>query len=369
MLPAALAAALLSSAAMAQEAQKNNLQETTTDKVQNAVRSVTGNPLANADADMKHVLDALASLDPKSIPDLEAPEARQQPTAADGAMQVLREQGKSTLPDPAVMSKNILVDGGKEKIVATVFQPANAGGGALPVIVYFHGGGFVIANNSTYAASAAMLAKEVNAVVVSVEYSKAPEHKFPAAHDDAIAAYKWVAQNAQSIGGDPSKIALVGESAGGNLATNVAIAARDQNLPKPVYEVIVYPMAGTNLDTDSYKAADLSGVQPLNKPMMQWFYQNATSSPADMQDPRLDIVGKADVKGLAPATVITASIDPLQSEGKALADKLQQAGVQVDYQNYDGVTHEFFGMGKVVGKAKQAEDVAVKNLKAAFGTK
>lgn len=366
---AALAAALLSTAALAQsEAQKNNAQETVKDKLQSAVRNVTGNPLGQADADMKHVIDAQAAMNPKAIPKLTAAEARQQPTAADGAMQVLREQGKSTLPDPAVMRKNTLVDGAKEKIVATVFTPANASG-ALPVIVYFHGGGFVIANNSTYAASSEMLAKEAGAVVVSVEYSKAPEHKFPASHDDAVAAYKWVTQNAASIGGDPKRIALVGESAGGNLATNVAIAARDQNLPKPVHMVIVYPMAGTNLDTPSYKNADSSGVQPLNKAMMEWFYQNAAKGPSDMQDPRLDLVGKADLKGLPPATVITAQIDPLQSEGQALADKLKGAGVQVDAQNYDGVTHEFFGMGKVVAKAKQAEDVAVKNLKAAFGAK
>ncbi len=185
----------------------------------------------------------------------------------------------------------------------------------------------MIANNSTYDASPRMLAKEVGAVVVVPEYSKAPEHKFPASHDDAIAAYKWVTQNAASIGGDPKKIAVAGESAGGNLAVNVAIAARDQNLTKPVHELIVYPMAGTNLDTASYKAADSSGVKPLNKPMMEWFYANLTKSPADMQDPRLDIVGKADLHGLAPATVITDQIDPLQSEGQALAAKMKQAGV------------------------------------------
>ncbi|SER10928.1 Acetyl esterase/lipase [Faunimonas pinastri] len=369
----ALALVLLSGTALAQsapqtDAQKTNSQETVKDKVQNAVRSVTGNPLAEVDTDMKHVLDAMAAMKPKPLPDLGATEARQQPTAADGANQVLREQGKSTLPDPAVMRKNILVDGGKEKIVATVFKPANASG-PLPVIVYYHGGGFVIANNSTYAASAELLAKEVGAVVVSVEYSKAPEHKFPAAHDDAVAAYKWVTQNAASIGGDPQKIAVAGESAGGNLAVNVAIAARDQNLTKPLHELIVYPMAGTNLDTDSYKMADSSNVKPLNKPMMGWFYKNLVNSDADMQDPRLDIVGKADLHGLAPATVIADQIDPLQSEDLALADKLKQAGVQVNLQNYDGVTHEFFGMGKVVAKAKQAEDVAVKDMKDAFAAK
>ena len=126
-------------------------------------------------------------------------------------------------------------------------------------------------------------------------------------------------------------------------------------------------MAGTDLATQSYK--DNSDAKPLNKPMMEWFYKNLTKSPADMQDPRLDVVGKADLHGLAPATVITDSIDPLNSEGQALAAKLKAAGVQVDAKNYDGVTHEFFGMGLVVGKAKQAEDVAIADLKQAFAAK
>lgn len=232
--------------------------------------------------------------------------------------------------------------------------------------MYFHGGGFVIANNATYDATPRLLAKGVNAVVVSVEYSKAPEHKFPAAHDDVIAAYKWVAQNAGSIGGDAGKIAIAGESAGGNLTVNVAIAARDQNLAKPVHLLVVYPMAGTNLDTGSYQAN--AKAEPLDKPMMQWFYGHLTKGQADMQDPRLDIVGKADLKGLPPVTLITAQIDPLHDDGTGLADKLKAAGVQVDAHDYAGVTHEFFGMGLVVGKAKEAEDVAIRNLKAGFGS-
>ena len=362
----ALTAVLMSGSAMAQTAQQTNAKPTVMDQVKSTVESVTGNPLAKLDPDMRHVIDALNGLGPKPLPKLTAAEGRQQPGAADAAMQVLREQGKSTLPDPSIMTKNILIDGAQGKIVATVFKPADAAG-ALPVIVYYHGGGFVVANNSTYSASCELLAKNVNAVVVEVEYSKAPEHKFPASHDDAIAAYKWVAQNAASLGGDPGQIAVAGESAGGNLAVNVAIAARDQSLTKPVHELIIYPMAGTNLDTASYKAN--ANAKPLNKPMMEWFYSNLTKTPADMQDPRLDIVGKADLKGLAPATVITASIDPLQADGQGLAEKLKQAGVQVDAHNYDGVTHEFFGMGMVVAKAKQAEDVAVKNLKAAFAAK
>ncbi len=364
--PSLLAAVLLSGTAMAQTA----AQSTTTDaiggdKAAAKIEADIGSKPEKPDADMAKVLTALKSLDSKPLPKLTAAEARQQPSASDAAMKVLREEGHSTLPDTGVMTKNILVDGAKGKIVATVYTPATATG-PLPVIVYYHGGGFVIADNATYDASPRTMSKAVNAVVVSVEYSKAPEHKFPASHDDAVAAYKWVTQNASGIGGDPTKIALAGESAGGNLVVNVAIAARDQNLTRPLHEVIVYPMAGTNLDSPSYK--EHANAKPLDKPMMEWFYKNLTSSASEMQDPRLDIVGKADLHGLAPATVITDEIDPLNSEGQALAVKLKQAGVTVDAQDYKGVTHEFFGMGLVVNKAKAAEDVAVKDLKAAFAT-
>ena len=360
---ASLAALLLCGSALAQTAQQNNAKPTTMDQIVSTVQTVVGSPMAKLDPDMRHVIDAFNSLDPKPLPKLTAAEARQQPSAADAALEALRKQGKSSLPDPAVTAKNVLVDGGMGKIPATVYVPA-AASGPLPVIVYYHGGGFVIANNATYDATPRMLAKEVGAVVVSVEYSKAPEHKFPASHVDAVAAYKWVAQNAANIGGIPGKIAVAGESAGGNLAVNVAVAARDQNLAKPAHLLVVYPMAGTNLDTASYK--ENADAKPLNKPMMEWFYSNVTTSPADLQDPRLDIVGKADLKGLPPVTLITATIDPLQSEGVALGDKLKAAGGTVDAQNYDGATHEFFGMGLVVAKAKQAEEIAVKNLKAAL---
>jgi acetyl esterase/lipase len=361
---ALLASALSAPAALAQTAQENNAKPTVVDKVQSAVSSLTGSPLAAADTDMKHVLDALDALDGKAIEgDFAATEARQQPTASDAAMQVLREQGKSTLPDMSIKTKNVLVDGGAGTIPATVYMPADASG-PLPVIVYYHGGGFVIANNAVYDASARGLSKSTNAIVVAVEYSKAPEHKFPAAHEDAVAAYKWVLKNAGGMGGDAAKIAVAGESAGGNLAVNVAIAARDQNLPAPVHLLLVYPMAGTNLDTQSYK--DNAAAVPLNKPMMEWFYKNATSKPEDMQDPRLDIVGKADLKGLPSTTLITAQIDPLLLDGQALANKLKQAGVTVNDKTFDGVTHEFFGMGLVVADAKAAEEMAVTDFKAAF---
>ena len=338
-------------------------QPTIKDRLDGAVSTVTGSPMADLDVDMKHVLDATKGLGGKPIETLPAAEARKQPTPTDGVKALLKEQGKSTDPEPGVTAKDMTypTEGGTQTV--RIYTPDGTTG-PLPVVVYYHGGGFVIADLDTYDATPRAIAKGVKAIVASVEYRHAPEAKFPAQQEDAVAAYKWVVANAKSFGGDASKVALVGESAGGNLATNVAIAARDQNLGKPLHVVAVYPMAGTNLDTGSYQ--ENASAKPLNKPMMAWFYDNTVRNDADRADPRLDIVGKADLKGLPPFTVVTAQIDPLHDDGKMLADKLKAAGGQVQYRDYPGVTHEFFGMGNVVAKAKQAEDAVIADLKGAL---
>ncbi|MCJ2019997.1 alpha/beta hydrolase [Methylobacterium sp. E-065] len=339
-------------------------QPTMKDHFDGAVSTVTGSPMANLDVDMKHVLDAMKKLDPKLIPKLSAQEARKQPSAADGVKELLKEQGKPTAPEPGVTTKDMSYEtsGGTQPV--RIYTPDGVTS-PLPVVVYYHGGGFVIADLDTYDATPRAIAKGAKAVVVSVEYRHAPEAKFPAQQDDAFAAYKWALANAKSFGGDPSKVALLGESAGGNLVTNVAIMARDGNVEKPVQVVAVYPMASTNLDTQSYK--DNASAKPLDKPMMAWFYDQTVRNDADRADPRLDIVGKADLKGLPPFTVVTAQIDPLHDDGKMLADKIKAAGGQVTYRDYPGVTHEFFGMGNVVAKAKEAETAVIGDLKAAFG--
>ena len=338
-------------------------QPTIKDHLDAAVSTVTGSPMANLDVDMKHVLDAMKKLDPKPIPSLSPREARKQPTPTDAVKALLKEQGKPTAPEPGVTTKDMTYEtaGGTQPV--RIYTPDGAQG-PLPVVVYYHGGGFVIADIDVYDSTPRAIAKGAKAVVISVEYRHAPEAKFPAQQDDALAAYKWTLAHAKEFGGDPSKVALLGESAGGNLATNVAIAARDQNLEKPGYVVTVYPMAGTNLDTASYK--DNTSAKPLNKDMMAYFYDQTVRNDADRSDPRLDIVGKADLKGLPPFTVVTAQIDPLHDDGKMLADKITAAGGKVEYRDYPGVTHEFFGMGKVVAKAKQAEDAVVDDLRKAF---
>ena len=237
------------------------------------------------------------------------------------------------------------------------------GSGPFPVVVYFHGGGFVIATNDTYDASPRALANMTKAIFVSVEYRKAPEAPFPAAYDDAVNAYKWVLANASSFNGNSAKVAVAGESAGGNLATEVALAARDQNLQAPTHELLVYPV--TSSDTNQPSDIAYQNTVPLATPALPWFYSKYVSDVSQANDPRISPIN-ANLKGLPPMTIIAAEIDPLQSDGRAYFDKLKKAGVKVEYRLYPGTTHEFFGMGAVVDKAKEAEMYGSERLAASF---
>ncbi|SDV46248.1 alpha/beta hydrolase [Chitinasiproducens palmae] len=332
--------------------------------VANAVAKASAQ--VRADQDMLTVLNAFQALDPKAIEKLTPAEARQQPTIADAVNSVLRQQGRDTSPTalvPGVTSRDITVQGAAGGLAARVFTPA--GKGPFPIVVYFHGGGWVIADRNVYDAGARGLAKQANAIVVSVDYRRAPEAKFPAAWDDAFASYKWVVAHANVLGGDPKRIALAGESAGGNLAVATAIAARDANVTKPLAVVSVYPVAQTgSLNTPSY--IENATAKPLNRPMIEWFVANLIRTPADKQDPRLDLV-HAQLAGLPPVTIINATIDPLRDDGAQLANALQSAGVPVERKVYTGVTHEFFGTAAVVQKAQDAQQYAGQRLGQAFG--
>ena len=313
--------------------------------------------------DMQAVLDALQALGAKPIETLTPVQARIQPSAADAAQAVMHRQGMSTAPDPAVTTQEMAY-GPDPMQYARIYKPAATTPGApMPVIVYYHGGGWVIADINTYDATPRLLAKQLNAIVVSVEYRHAPEAKFPAQHEDAAAAYRWVLENAQSWGGDPRKLALAGESAGGNLAVATAIYARDNQLTMPVHVLSIYPIANSDMTLPSRK--DAANAKPLDTAMLNWFGYYYTRSPSDMMDPRLNLV-KADLKGLPPVTIVNAQVDPLRSDGETLATALRAAGTPVMQKTYPGVTHEFFGMGKVVRGAYDAENWSVTRLKAAF---
>ena len=320
-----------------------------------------------ADADMQAVLDELALLGGKPIETLTPDEARKQPTPADAVMSLLKKKGKDTSPAalvPGVTSVDRDIQGATGNIPARIYTPDGAG--PFPVVVYFHGGGWVIADKQVYDGGARGLSKQAQAVVVSVDYRRSPEAKFPAAWDDALASYKWAVANAGSIKADPARIALAGESAGGNLAVSTAIAVRDAGLTAPTHVLAVYPVAQTgNLDTKSYQ--DSKTAKPLNKPMIEWFVDKLLAKPDDKMDPRLDIVN-AKLAGLPPVTIINAQIDPLREDGALLETALKKAGVKVQRTVYSGVTHEFFGMGAAVKKAADAQMMGGKALRDSFKT-
>ncbi len=325
--------------------------------------TVHGQENPKPDPQMKAVLDELASLGGEPITELSAVEARKQPTPADAVMSLLEKKGESTAPTEVGKVENIEIPVGDHGIKARVYRPE--GDGPFPVIHYIHGGGWVIADLDTYDSSPRALCKETGALVISTHYRQAPEHKFPAAHEDSFGAYRWILENSGKWNGDGKKVAVVGESAGGNMAAAICMMAKKQNLRMPVHQVLVYPVAGTGMDTPSY--GENADAKPLSAPLMKWFFDNTLADPADANDPRLDLVKAESLEGMPPATIITAEIDPLRSEGKEFAAKLEAAGVPVTYRNYDGVTHEFFGMGAVVDKAKDAVKLVSSELTKSFG--
>ncbi|MET3858631.1 alpha/beta hydrolase [Rhizobium sp. OAE497] len=317
---------------------------------------------AQPDPQMQAVLDALKALDAKPLHTLSVPEARTQASAADAARTVQRDKKISALPEGKVATKDIAIPTGGGALPARVYIPE--GSGPFPVVLYFHGGGWVVADINTYDATPRALVLGTKAIVVSVDYHHAPESKFPAQHDDAWAAYTWTVENVHTLNGDASRIAVAGESAGANLAANVALMAKAKKTTMPVHQLLVYPIAGNDMNTPSYQ--ENANAAPLGKADMEWFVGHVFKSKDQTADPRINLVGRDDLRGLPSATVITAQIDPLRSEGQAYADKMKAAGVSVNLINYEGVTHEFFGMAKVIDKAKEAVDAANADLAKAF---
>ncbi len=320
---------------------------------------ISGRP----DADMQAVLDAHAALGARPIETLTVAQARTQPSPADAVNAVKQARGLPTTPDASVTVQNLTYPTGGGTQPIRVYKPANATGSDLPVVVYVHGGGWVIADLDVYDATPRSMAKALNAIVVSVEYRKGPENKFPAAHDDANAAYRWVLENAASWGGDPENIAVSGESAGGNLAMNIAISARDAGITMPKHILAVYPIADANPEL----ASKLENTQalPLRTPTLAWFGQYALRGPADQQDPRFNLVA-ANLAGLPPVTIVNAQIDPLNSDGQTLMAALRAAGVSVERRVYEGAVHEFFSMADVVGDARDAQGWSFGRLRSAL---
>jgi acetyl esterase len=238
------------------------------------------------------------------------------------------------------------------------------GTGTRPVLVYFHGGGFVLCNLDTHDGTCRSLANEAGCVVVSVDYRLAPEHPFPAAPEDCYAALAWVAAHAEEIGVDPTRIAVGGDSAGGNLGAVVSQMARDRDGPRLRFQLLVYPVTNCDFGTDSYRENAEGYFLTTN--MMKWFWGHYLPDPSYAADPYASPLRAEDLSGLPPGLCITAGFDPLRDEGEAYAARLREAGVEVRTSRYDGMFHGFFAMDAMLDQAKRAVAEAGSALRTAL---
>jgi acetyl esterase len=248
-------------------------------------------------------------------------------------------------------------------IPVRIYRPA--GDAPKPTVVYYHGGGWVIGGLDTHDSTCRALANAADALVVSIDYRLAPEHTFPAAVDDSFAALQWVAEHAAELGGDPARIAVAGDSAGGNLAAVMAQQARDAGGPGLCFQLLVYPVTEHEFERPSW-TENATGYF-LTTDAMRWFFFHYLRTADDGADPRVSPMRARDLAGLPPAFVVTAEFDPLRDQGMAYAEALVAAGVPVTAEVYEGMFHGFFAMTAMIDAAKVAFDDAVAALRAAFG--
>jgi acetyl esterase len=239
--------------------------------------------------------------------------------------------------------------------------------GPWPVVVFLHGGGWAFGSVVTHDSTAREVCHRAGALVLSVDYRLSPEHPFPAGLDDCVAVYGWALEHAAELGGDPSRVALMGDSAGGNLAAATALRLRDEGLPQPLLQVLVYPVTDPGCATPSMEA-NAEGYL-LTRAGMAWLWTMYLADPAHADHGHAAPLRALDVSGLAPALVITAEYDPLRDEGEAYARRLEEAGVPVTVSRYDGAIHGFFSMLDVTPLAKQAHDEVAQALRAAFAAR
>ncbi|RYY11158.1 MAG: alpha/beta hydrolase [Cytophagaceae bacterium] len=336
----------------------------------------------NEDDQMWAVIEQFSAFNDPMLPTLTARQARMTHSVTDAVNALLAKNNKTPAAPSLTISQRVLpapspntYSSAPDGVPVRIYTPASsnttnlAADGTRPAIVYYHGGGWVIGSLMVYEPSAKALADRTGAIVFSVDYRLASEtmNKFPAAHEDAYAAYKYVRDNAAALKVNPAKIAVAGESAGGNMAAAVCILARERNYALPIHELLVYPVADNNLNTASYQ--QYANAVPLNRANIVYFTGLYFNTAADGDNRLISLVDVADLKGLPTTTIIAAEIDPLQTEGQSLRDKLTAAGVSVDYTLYPGTTHEFFGTYAVVPLANDAQDIIEESSVSAYNDK
>lgn len=309
------------------------------------------------DPESQRLLDLMAAANRPAWNTLSPQDARAQYLALRPAAQGPRpanvEVADRTIPGPA------------GQLPVRIYRPTSAPAGTkLPALVYAHGGGFVFGNLESHDVLCAQLAIEAGIVVVHVDYRLAPETRFPGAFDDVVAGLKWVAANGASVGIDTSRLAIGGDSAGGNLAATVAIWARDNGGPKLRLQLLIYPVTDAVARSESYRRYE--DGYGLNAVVMEWFFDHYTPDKAVRGDWRVSPLRAQSLAGLPPALVITAGYDPLRDEGRAYASRLHQEGTQVDLVEFGGMLHGFLSSPMLLHVARRGTTLCAQALREAL---
>jgi acetyl esterase/lipase len=265
------------------------------------------------------------------------PELRQQLRT----MVALMDEPAPSLP----RIEDIRIPGPAGEIPARVYAPST-GGAPLPAVAYFHGGGWVQGDLETHHGLCARLAKHAGVLVVAVDYRLAPEHKFPAAVEDCLAAYRWLRTRGGDVGADPARVAVAGDSAGGNLSAVVSQLAAAGGTPVPACQVLIYPAVDFTLETPSHR--ELADGHVIPRDRIVWYGEQYLRSEADKADLRASPMRASSLAGQPPALIVTAGFDPLRDEGRAYGDRLREAGVDVVQREYPGQIHAFISLTKAI---------------------
>jgi acetyl esterase len=305
------------------------------------------------DPQAQKIVDAMAALNLKPVEESTPAEARDVMRARTAVLGPFDDVA-------AVTDHRVPVSGGE--ITVRLYSPD--GPGLHPGIVFYHGGGWVIGDLETHDGVCRSLTNAARCAVVSVDYRLAPESKYPVASEDAFAAWQWVLAHAARLGIDARRLAVVGDSAGGNLAAVVSLMARDRGAALPGLQILVYPVTDHRWDTASYREYEAGPI--LTRAGMAWFWGHYLTRPEDGAQPYASPLRATSLAGLPPALVITAECDPLRDEGEAYAARLRDAGVPVTVTRYAGMFHGFLRMTRLLDKARGALDEIAGALRKAF---